>query len=119
MTPEPKAQDETATNSDDSPADGIGGDHGGQHECQDDEGCAALPVATSLSEHNPGVADEKRGGEERSAGVREPKRLTEPSPIASDASLARILGRRNERHLGPACSHSIATQALPALRFRR
>jgi hypothetical protein len=57
MTPEPEAQDETANNSDDSPADGIEGDHGGQHECQDDQGCAALPVATSLCEHNPGADD--------------------------------------------------------------
>jgi hypothetical protein len=57
MTPEPKAQDETANNSDDSPADGIEGAYGGQHECQDDQGCAALPVVMSLSEHNPGAAD--------------------------------------------------------------
>jgi hypothetical protein len=57
MTPEPKAQDEMANNSDDSPADGIEGDHGGQHECQNDQGCAALTVAMSLSEHNPGAAD--------------------------------------------------------------
>ena len=57
MTPEPTPQDETANNSDDSPADGIDGDHGRQHECQDDQRCAALPVAMSLSEHNPDAAD--------------------------------------------------------------
>ena len=57
MTPEPKNQDEPANNSDDSPADGIEGDHGGQHECQDDQGCAALPVAIGLCEHNPGADD--------------------------------------------------------------
>jgi len=57
MTPELKAKDETANNSDDSPADGIEGDYGGQHECQDDQECAALPAAMSLSEHNPGAAD--------------------------------------------------------------
>ena len=57
MTPEPTALDETANNSEDSPADGIEGDHAGQHECQDDEGCTALPVAVSLSEHNPGAGD--------------------------------------------------------------
>jgi hypothetical protein len=36
VTPEPSALDETANDSDDSPADGIKGDHTGQHECQDD-----------------------------------------------------------------------------------
>jgi hypothetical protein len=55
----------------------------------------------SLSEHNPGAADEKCGGEEHSAGVREPKPLTETAPIASDSSHARMLGQRNERHLAP------------------
>ena len=106
MTPEPKAQDETANNSDDSPADGIEGDHGGQHECQDDQGSAALPVAMSLSEHHPGAADQKCGGEEHSAGLREPKPLTEPSPITSGSSHARILGQRNERHLAPALGNA-------------
>jgi hypothetical protein len=32
MTPEPTVQDETANNSDDSPADGIQGDHADQQE---------------------------------------------------------------------------------------
>jgi hypothetical protein len=57
MTPEPEAQDEAANNSEDSPADGIEGDHGGQHECQDDEGCAALPVAVSACDHHLGNTD--------------------------------------------------------------
>jgi hypothetical protein len=57
MTPEPTAQDETTNNSNDSPANGIEGDHAGQHECQDDQGCAALPVAVSPSEHNRRAAD--------------------------------------------------------------
>ena len=38
MTPEPTVQDETANNSDDSPADGIQGDHAGQQECEHHEG---------------------------------------------------------------------------------
>ena len=42
MTPEPKAQDETANNSDDSPADGIQGDHADQQECEHHQGGAAL-----------------------------------------------------------------------------
>jgi hypothetical protein len=70
MTPEPEAQDETATNSDDSPADGIEGDHGGQHECQDHQGCSALPVPMSLCVQHPGAADQQRGGEQGSAGMR-------------------------------------------------
>jgi hypothetical protein len=57
MTPEPTAQDETANNSDDSPANGIEGDYAGQHECQDDQGCAALPVAVSPCDHNRRAAD--------------------------------------------------------------
>jgi hypothetical protein len=57
MTPEPKVQDETANKSEYPPADGIEGDHRGQHERQDDQGCAALPVAMSPSEHNRGAAD--------------------------------------------------------------
>jgi hypothetical protein len=34
-----------ACKSDDSTADGIDGNHSGQHERQDDAGCATLPVA--------------------------------------------------------------------------
>jgi hypothetical protein len=51
------ALDETPNNSDDSPTDGIEGDHGGQHEGQDDQGCAALPFALSPGERNPRAAD--------------------------------------------------------------
>jgi hypothetical protein len=47
---------ETANNSDDSPADGIESDHTDQHECEHHEGCAALPVAVSPCDHNPGNA---------------------------------------------------------------
>jgi hypothetical protein len=57
MTPEPTVQDETANQSDDSPADGIQGDHAGQQECQHHQGCAALPVAVDPSDHNFGTAD--------------------------------------------------------------
>ena len=57
MTPEPTALDETANNSDDSPANGIEGDHARQHECQDDQGCAALPVTVGPSQHHRREAD--------------------------------------------------------------
>jgi hypothetical protein len=57
MTPEPTVQDETANNSDDSPADGIQGDHADQQECEHHEGCAALPVAVSPCDRNSGNAD--------------------------------------------------------------
>ena len=86
MTPEPTAEDETANNCDDSPSDRIEGDHAGQHEGQDDQGCAALPVAVSPAQHDPRAADQQRGGEEHSARLREPKPLTEPAPVASEAS---------------------------------
>jgi hypothetical protein len=57
MTPEPEAQDEAANNSEDSAADCIERDHSGQHECQDDQGCAALPVAVSACDHHLGSTD--------------------------------------------------------------
>ena len=88
MTPEPTAPDETATNSDDSPADGIQDDHTDQQECEHDDGCAALPVAVSPCDHDSGDAEEKCNGEERSAGLGEPKPMAEPSPIASKQSHA-------------------------------
>jgi hypothetical protein len=56
QTPELTVQDET-NNSDDSPADGIQGDHADQQECEHDEGCAAHPVAVSPCDHNSGDAD--------------------------------------------------------------
>jgi hypothetical protein len=57
MTPEPTLRDETANDSDHSPADGIEGDHGEQQECQHHQGCAALPVALDPSDHYPGTGD--------------------------------------------------------------
>jgi hypothetical protein len=99
MTSEPTAQDETACNSDDSTADGIECNHTGQHERQDDGGCTTLPVTLGASEHDCRDAEKKCGGEERSAGLREPKPTAEPSPIASQQSHARILGQTNKRHL--------------------
>ncbi len=101
MTPEPTVQDETAYNSDDSRADGIQGDHADQ-ECEHHQGGAALTVAVSAWDHNSGHADQKCNGEGHSAGPREPKPVTEPSPIASESRHARSLGQRNERHPGRA-----------------
>jgi hypothetical protein len=76
--------DETASNSDESPADGVHGDHTGQQECEHYERCAALTVAVSPCDHRCDNAEQKCTGEEHSAGLREPKPVTEPSPIASD-----------------------------------
>jgi hypothetical protein len=98
MTPDPTARDETTCNSDDSTADGIEGNHTGQHERQEDGGSATLPVALGAHEHDFRDAEENYDGEERSAGLREPKPMAEPSPIASQQSHARILGLTNERH---------------------
>jgi hypothetical protein len=53
----PLVQDETANNSDDSPADGIQRDHADQQECEHHERCAALPVAVSPCDHNSRNAD--------------------------------------------------------------
>ena len=85
MAPESAAQDETANNSDDSPADGIQGDHADQQECQHHEGRATLTVAVSACVHHSCNADQNCNGEEHSAGLGEPKPVTEPSPIASES----------------------------------
>ena len=104
MTPEPAGQDEAADSSDDSPADGIQSDHADQQESEHHQGCAALPVAVSPCDRNCGNAGYKRNREEHSAGLGEPKPVTEPSPIASESHHARSLGRRSERHFGRAFS---------------
>jgi hypothetical protein len=52
MRPAPTVQDETANNSNDSPADGIQRDHADQQECEHHQGRAALPVAVSACDHN-------------------------------------------------------------------
>jgi len=83
MTPEPTVQDETANNGDDSPANGIQGDHAGQQEGEHHQGGAALTVAVSPCDHDSDNAGQKCNGEEHSAGLGEPKPVTEPSPIAS------------------------------------
>ena len=84
-TPEPAVQDETANNSDDSPADGIQGDHADQQECEHHQGRAALTFAVSPCDRNSGDADQKCKAEEHSAGLGEPKPVTEPFPIASES----------------------------------
>ncbi len=85
MAPEPAVQDETANNSDGSPADGIQSDHADQQECEHHQGCAALPVAVSACEHNSRNADQEGNGEEHSAGLGKPKPVPEPTPIASES----------------------------------
>ena len=105
MTPERSARDETACNTDDSTADGIEGNHTGQHERQDDRRVRHPPGRLGrVRTRFPATAEENCGGEERSAGLREPKPMAEPSPIASDSSHARMLGQRNERHRRASCS---------------
>jgi hypothetical protein len=56
MTPEPTVQDE-AKNSDESPANCIQGDYADQQECEHHQRCAALTVAMSACDRNPGNAD--------------------------------------------------------------
>lgn len=84
MTPEPTAQDDAANDGDDSPADCVEGDHAGQEECEHHQGCTALPVAVGPCDRHSGNAEQKRNGEEHAAGLREPKAVTEPSPVASE-----------------------------------
>ena len=91
VTPEPAVQDETACNSDDSTADGIECNQAGQQERQDNAGCATLPVALRAYEDDFRDPEEERGGEQRSARLREPKPTAEPLPIASQQRHARIL----------------------------
>ena len=85
MTPAPAVQDQAANNSDDSPAGGIQGDHADQQECEHHQGSAALPVAVSPCDRNFGNADQECHGEKHSAGLGEPKPVTEPPPIASES----------------------------------
>lgn len=95
MTPAPTVQPETASNGDDSPADGIQRDDAGQQEREHHERCTALPGAVGLCVRNPGDADQKCNGEHHPAGLGEPKPPTEPSPIPSEARHAGSLGRRD------------------------
>ena len=85
MTPEPTVQDETARDNNDSPADGIQGDHADQQECEHHKGGAALTVAVSPCDQDSDDTDQKCNGEEQSAGLGEQKPVTEPSPITSES----------------------------------
>ena len=76
---------ETADKSDDSPAERIQGHHADQQEGEHHQGSAALTVAVSPCDHNPGKTDQKCNGEHHSAGLGEPKPVPEPSPIAPES----------------------------------
>jgi hypothetical protein len=54
MTPGSGPRDETPNDSDGSSADSVESDHAGHYECQDDEGCTALPVTVSPCERHRG-----------------------------------------------------------------
>jgi hypothetical protein len=85
MTPGPTVKDDAPNDSDDSPADGIHGDDAGQQECEHHQRGAALAVAVGPGNHDFGNGDQKRNGEQHSAGLREPKPATEPAPVASES----------------------------------
>jgi hypothetical protein len=85
MTPEPTGQDQATNKRNESAVDGVQGDHADQQECEHHEGCAALPVAVSACDHNLGNANQEHNGEKHSAGLGEPKPVTEPPPIGSDS----------------------------------
>jgi hypothetical protein len=48
----------------------------------------------SPCDHDSGNADQQSSGEDHSAGLGEPKPMTEPAPIASESSHAWSLGQR-------------------------
>jgi hypothetical protein len=104
-TTDSTVRDETANDSDDSATDGIQGDHADQQECQDHKGSATFTGALSACDRNRGNADQERTGEEHSAGLGEPKSVTEPPPIASESRHARSLGQRDERTLARVCGN--------------
>jgi hypothetical protein len=85
MTPEPTGQDEAANNGDDSPSDGIQDDHASQQKCEHYEGGATLALTMNPCDHDCGNADQNCNGEEHSAGLGEPKPVTEPAPMASES----------------------------------
>ena len=66
-------QEETAHNGDASLGERVESDQDGQHDCQDDDGCAALACAASPREHDRGAPGQHGDGEEHAAGPREPK----------------------------------------------
>jgi len=70
-TPEPTIRDETADDSDDSPAEGIKG-HADQQECQHHQGCAAFPVAVDPCDHDFGT-ESGQGVSSRSEGRAAPR----------------------------------------------
>jgi hypothetical protein len=51
----PEATDQTANNSDDSPADGIQGDHADQHECEHDQGAPPSRSPWARASTNPAM----------------------------------------------------------------
>lgn len=83
MTTGPTVHDEAADNSDDSPGDGVQGDHAGQQECEHHERSAALTLAVKPCNDHSGNSDQERSSEQHSPGLREPEPVTEPAPIAS------------------------------------
>ena len=85
MTPEPTVQDQTTTKRDDSPSDAVQRDHADQEESENHQRGAALTSAVSPCDHNCGNTGQKCNCEEHSAGLGEPKPVTEPSPIASES----------------------------------
>jgi hypothetical protein len=100
MTPEPTVQDDTANNSDDSPADRIQGEHADQQECEHHEGSATLTVAVRPCDDNSGNADEKCNGEQHSAGLRE-SRPAAAATSSPERGRTCLQGKREPRSYRP------------------
>src|SRR5580765_8561895 len=119
MTPDVAIRDQTANDSDDSPADGIQRDHADQQERQHHQRRPALPVALKPRDHHCGSADQQCTGEEHSARLGEPKPVTEPSPIASESGHVRILGQKESHFARVAEMLLDATHCYPSRQSKR
>ena len=114
MTPWAAVHDEAANNQDKSPTHRVQRDHAGQQEPEHHHGRTAFAVAVNACDCHFGNADQKRHGEQHSAGLREPKPVAQPSPVASESRHASSVGQYLVALGSATCTplHGIATRAL-------
>ena len=114
MTPWAAVHDEAANNQDKSPTHRVQRDHAGQQEPEHHHGRTAFAVAVNACDCHFGNADQKRHGEQHSAGLREPKPVAQPSPVASESRHGSSVGQYLVALGSATCTpvHGIATRAL-------
>ena len=103
-----------AKGDEDSPTQGVQGDHADQHQREYNHGRAALAGAVGPCVDNRGDDDEKRDGEEDSAGLGERKPVPEPSPVASEVAS----DSRHARSLGEGTTMTMTRPVAPPRMFR-